>query len=260
MTIPHQNRSPLVKPFFSLFSLLTFALLSCSDNQGEHVLTESQMVEVLYDYQMAGVLAQQSHPDEPSKLLSYRQAVFYKHHISEEEFNRSLAHYSRHPKQMKAVYDGLARHYNLQSTTAAIANAGKTVSDTLLIWEKQQYTLSGSLQNRLILELPFPYSKKSIESLRLSFLSNNFYHEGTPQVVASIGVVYDNDSVGTTSTTLSLYQPLQVVNNPLSTMRKPRNVRIELFQTTGWTPTPQVISLQKLRLQGIPLSSTSNQP
>ena len=164
------------------------------------------MVDVLYDYQMADVLAQQSHPEDPRQLLNYRQAVFYKHHISEEEFNHSLAHYSRHPQQMKAVYEGLAHHYNVQANTTSLASGGSTSTDTILVWGQKQYTLSGNLQNRFTLEQPFPRTKKPLESLRLSFLSSSFYHQGTPQLAAALSVIYDNDSVGTTAVTLPLYR------------------------------------------------------
>lgn len=250
-----------MKFFSPLLSLLAFTLLSCSDNRGEHVLTESQMVDVLYDYQMADVLAQQSHPEDPRQLLNYRQAVFYKHHISEEEFNHSLAHYSRHPQQMKAVYEGLAHHYNVQANTTSLASGGSTSTDTILVWGQKQYTLSGNLQNRFTLEQPFPLTKKPLESLRLSFLSSSFYHQGTPQLAAALSVIYDNDSVGTTAVTLPLYQSQQVLLHPLSTTRKPRSFRLSLYQIAGWDAAPQMVSLHHLRLQGIPRqTSTSTQP
>lgn len=247
-----------------LFLTLCFfpLLFSCSSGKKANLLTERQLVEVLYDLQLAQSLAGETHPDDAEARLKYRQSVLYKHKIDETQFNNSLAYYSRQPKEMKVVYQQLQDYIAQQGKqgAASASNGSTEQGDTTLLWHADHKVLSAELQNRLTHQQPLKSALRQGDRVVLQFQTNWLYLQGMKQVWASIALQQKGKTVEAASMLMQSYQEQQLLELPVNAISRFDAVQLTIVQTAEWESSPQVVQLKDLKLFVVRPKSKSAAP
>ncbi len=233
----------------AIASLAFSSLFSCQEQQDKKgVLAPERMAEVLYDYQLAQSYISQTENNDPSKLLQYRLAVFHKHQIREEDFNQSLAYYSRHTKEMKEVYTLLQQRYEGEKGMKLLTSSSEGAKqDTLDVWQKSLILLSARLRNQQTMTISLPKQMKEGDRLLLSFSSRWHYRQGSQQAWIALQLQMQNDSTAVSSTQIAPYLNRQTIEYPLSA-QIPKQIQLHIFQLAPWNPYPQLLEVSHLHL------------
>lgn len=156
--------------FFPVIVLLVLLFVSC---RPKGVLSQKEMTDVLYDIHLAesitntGVLDQ--HLDWRGGLennyfrdLSY-QAVLKKHNITEEDFFKSVAYYSKNLKTYTRIYENIEKRYSrlYEDIQNGLYHSG--LSDTL------KFAKEDSIRIRNL------YTKYGYLTDTVNFFKNSFY-------------------------------------------------------------------------------------
>lgn len=124
-----------------LIILQAFIVIAC-DSRPSHVLSPTDMEDVLYDYHiMQGLIDQLTGEDRIDKAQDYMNAVYVKHGITEAEFDSSLLYYNRHVKELHSIYANLQERYRQQNEELQIINGNNDMmavfaegGDTTNMW------------------------------------------------------------------------------------------------------------------------------
>lgn len=227
--------------------LVVFLLLSsCASDRPSDVLSSGAMEDILYDMHMAQALAQQ----EPSDSFAYvarldEEAVFHKHGIDAQTFDRSLLWYERHTDDLVKIYDRLSKRFG-DTGTASVA-VGGLKGDTLNIWKGAQSLLLCSQSST-----HFSYEQKADTSLYAGdvlewrFLTDWHYHEGERSATAIIVLHYENDSTEVYSN-MVYSSGVQIISARIGEC-KLKNVQVILYQSAVWTERPKILSVSGMQL------------
>lgn len=229
--------------------------MACQSHESrDRILSQEEMVEVLYEQQLAQALARQEGEDV-KKSLKYRQAVFYQHKITEADFNRSLAYYSRRTDEMKDIYALLQKRYHLQGDLSAAAQdlASTRRGDTLRLWSQEQAVLEAAGQNRLVFVLSPRRQWKKGERLVFAFDPEWHDRQGQKQAWATMAVTYANDSTESRSLTFSDYPAQQSLEYVLDRGESVKQITLQIYHSGRWQATPQYLRCRKMRLSVVGL-------
>lgn len=231
------------------FLFLILFLTACQRDENTAILSEEEMAEVLYDYQLANALANQVKPGDGETLLRYRQSVYYKHRITEADFQYSMKHYSRNTKQMARVYQLLQRiNPNANERVVVDGDLPRQSGDTLVLWSKKNFTLIANQQNRFVVGIQPSDTLKSGDLLFLRFKTQWHYRQGSKQGVGLLMVRYANDSVATCTQTLYAYEETQRLQLRIEQMQPIKEISIQIYQQSKWEEYPQIMNLQDIQL------------
>lgn len=228
------------------------------------------MVDVLYDYQLAVALANESSEGNNAEIeMSYIQAVFRKHHITEDEYNLSIAHYSRDPKQMISITEQvskrLAEELEGESKTDYARQDNEMSTDTMLVWDHRRgLILSAANSNRQEFDIPIrkkiaSVTGKNAVRILFGFKSDWIYREGQKNGGIVMKVTFDNDSTTVKTETIREYGNSQGLSVVVPNGRSVKAVKIHLYQSALWQRYPQILSLRDLTLWAINTSFASTQ-
>ena len=208
-------------------------LVACGPgNERKDVLPTERMADVLYDYQLAQTLSEQLADSVPTAPIEYRLSVFKKYGITAQEFDHSLAYYSRHADEMKEVYARIQKKYGQDGGNGPAAGGSAAQSgDSLLIWQAKQRVLTATLA--------------------LFFSADWLYMQGLKQAASVVSVRYANDSTETFANGIYSYQHDQELRMTLGGSAPVREIEVQLMQNVGWQSYPQVLTLSNLRLVAV---------
>ena len=190
-----------------VYNLLpTFVLLllfGCKPSVPNDIIQPDDMEDILYDYQLADAMAQQTNDYAYNQVL-YREAVLKKYGISTSEFDSSLVYYTRHTEELHKIYESLADRLRndaiaLGASESEVNRYSSTSStgDTANVWNGYKALV-------LTTNAPYNVSSYSIaadttyhtgDSFLLTFRCNYIFQEGMRDGVALLSVRYANDSV-----------------------------------------------------------------
>lgn len=216
------------------------------------------MVDILYDYQMAMALASEN--AEQGKLAEteyrYANAVFKKHGITDEDFNLSVAHYARDPKQMLAITDKVSARLSSEMEQTELKHDDDNLMpnerlDTVVVWEDRAGTILTANYNNLY---SFSLSGEKFASCeRVVFGSRTkwIYREGMKSGTVILSVTFDNDSVGRQQSPMRDYDRSQGLSVTVPEGRRVKKVDVNVYQNARWQKYPQVLSLGDLSLWNI---------
>lgn len=85
--------------------LLTLALVACQLKRPGYVLSDSEMVDVLVDYHIAKAMGEELPAVETHMKVLYVEAALSKHGLTQQEFDTTMAWFSRHPDVLTKVYE-----------------------------------------------------------------------------------------------------------------------------------------------------------
>ena len=194
-------------PFRIAFWVVIFAFMglfiACKPSVPRQYIQEREMANILYDYHVADAMVAEA-PGGNKHWYEYRNAVFEKHKITEEDFNTSMNYYYRYPDRLLAVYEKVSERLSKEARAQGLAISDMDKfgelshsSDTSNVW-------TGS--SGLVLSLAKPSNLHSFvieadtsyragDNLLLSFDTEFIVQDGSREGVAAIAVQYNNDSI-----------------------------------------------------------------
>ncbi|MGI6242824.1 MAG: DUF4296 domain-containing protein [Prevotella sp.] len=194
-------------------------IMGCKPTVPSEFISEGDMENILYDYHLASSMARQEKGDYESNVIANRAAVLKKYGITQAEFDTSMVYYMRHTERLHAIYKNIAERMEdqaraLGSSEGSLASLSRinASGDTADIWK-------GDKSIALIPQQPyhlysFAYVPDSSfhkgDSFILTMQSDFIYQDGVRDGVASLALVFKNDSVTSkvihisSSTTLNL--------------------------------------------------------
>ena len=180
-------------------------IVGCKPGVPSEIIQPDDMEDILYDYQLADAMAQQSSDYAYNQVL-YREAVFKKYGITSAEFDSSMVYYTRHTESLHKIYENLAERLRNEALALGASesevNRYSSISsngDTANVW-------NGSKSILLMPTAPYNVSSFDIvadstyhvgDSFLLTFRCNYIFQEGMRDGVALLAVRYANDSVAT---------------------------------------------------------------
>ncbi|MCS5664123.1 MAG: DUF4296 domain-containing protein [Flavobacteriales bacterium] len=99
------------KAFLVILSGLFFSCSQRVEKQPKHILSESQMIEVLVEVHLLESASQlnmiKGMKEDSLNIRDYYEALFEPKEYSFEEFNESFTYYSKEPKTMELLLDSV---------------------------------------------------------------------------------------------------------------------------------------------------------
>lgn len=223
------------------------------------IINEKVMEEVLYDYELAQALARESATPDSAGILEYKytQAVFDKHGITSEQFDRSLGRYSRDHKKMLALTRAVEKRFEdeLKNGKATLdaerRNQFAMQTDTVIVWENEGGVLldaNGCNQYAVHID---GSNLHDCERVSFGLKTNWIYSDGQRLATAVLSVVYDNDSIDVHTQKLRDDNHVQSVSAYLSTKRSVKDINIRVYQNAPWAKYMQKLSLHDMFLWSI---------
>ena len=187
---------------------LTACFLACGPERPDFILSDSQMEALLYDYHVAKALGDLESPSNKYKATIYYMSAFEKHHTTEEQFDSTLAWYSRNPDAFDRVYQKVIKRIQDEKTvlerSIAISGQGGSISqrgDSVNIWTSvPMFSLTNHpYDNRVTFLYDNDGNYEDHDTLRLNarfryFDSKRPINSDEVAVIA-LSVRYRNDSV-----------------------------------------------------------------
>lgn len=197
------NNKSLIHSLVAFVALML--IVGCKPGVPSEIIQPDDMEDILYDYQLADAMAQQSSDYAYNQVL-YREAVFKKYGITSAEFDSSMVYYTRHTESLHKIYENLAERLRNEALSLGASesevNRYSSISskgDTANVW-------NGSKSILLMPTAPYNVSSFDIvadstyhvgDSFLLTFRCNYIFQEGMRDGVALLAVRYANDSVAT---------------------------------------------------------------
>ncbi len=108
------KRHGRVSLLFTLFIVVLFSLTACEVKRPREVLTDAKLEEVLFDYHLAKVMADEVPYSESYRKPLYRDAVLAKHGITSAQFDSSMVWFARNPEHLSDIYKRLTERMKKQ--------------------------------------------------------------------------------------------------------------------------------------------------
>lgn len=228
-------------------------LVACKPGRPSDVLSKGKMEDMLYDYHLAEGLAKEEKADSAAYYERiYRNAVFHKYAITQADFDRSMAWYSRHTDELKKIYDAISERLGeagQEPLGDRIPSSGEAsaTGDTLNIWHGASSAL---LQSRGLNRFTFTEKADTTfhegDRLEWRFSTKWYYSEGNRQAVATIFVYYEGDSVA--SYRQNIFSSSDQCVSITIGRRRVERVGGLVYQQSPWSDRPRLLALSRFAL------------
>lgn len=210
-------------------ALLLATLAACKPALPSGVLSEGKLERVLHDFHLAqGMTDYVPREDNQSyDALRYelQQAVFRKHGITQEEFDRSMAYYLSDMERLVAIYKNVSTRLEREAEALGVAAGPHDIyasltadGDTANVWANRTvFAIRNSkLDNFQMWSLSCDTTWLPGDDLMWRFsiqqVTNGFGHG---DLYADLVVTYTNDSVRSKLTSVTSQTEMELrVNNP----------------------------------------------
>lgn len=192
---------------YGLGVLLMFLLATCKVERPDHILSDELMEEVLFDYHIAKAMGENLDYRDNYKRTLYLDAVFDKHHITEAQFDSTMAWYARHPEVINEVYEVVrerlkAERDNYDNLVAMRDGKPKKSKEgdsiDVWIWNRIHLITGMPLDNKLTFTLPSDDNFMDTDTLQWT-VGVHFLNEPPADTlrrpVMAMQVVYSKDTV-----------------------------------------------------------------
>lgn len=259
-----------MKTLRTFFHIIATCVLfaSCQSDMPEGVLDKGEMEEILYDYHLAKAMG-----DEGGKSLSNQSetsseaiaAVFDKHGITEQKFQKSMEWYSAHPEDLFEVYKKIEKDMPSGSLLPAsgVSASVQSGTDTVVVWSGKPFNIL-STANNPYLSLHIDLSNKQVENnagnkdkgksknankdadntykYTLRFTPEWYVREGSRNAVVGLTMHYSNDS--TDYVTYNSYgSGIQTIELPSRQGWHPVSIEGFVYITGAWSERPQILNI-----------------
>lgn len=213
-------------------TMLAVTVAACSEERPDYVLSESRMADVLMDYHLAKAIGESNGVDSEDTPY-YVLSAFEKNHITEAQFDSTLAWYSARPQQMDEIYSRVRERLQRERDgvhrllMARDNRTGGTVrGDRVDIWQgMSMFSLNGSEYNdRVTFNFTNDRNFEGRDTLRLSarFRFFDTLSVRSDTAVMAMSIRYKNDSVIGRSLTFTTdgIRTMQLYNDTLGDIRE----------------------------------------
>lgn len=187
----------IVYVWTTLAILLMFA--SCRPGIPADVLSESKMVDILFEIHVAQAMTEVSGVLEDNRdVVALRSAVLKKYGVSQEEYDRSYNFYCTHAEYLNEIYADLSEKMkeNVLAIGGKVQGIETNEADTANVW---------NMEPSIILLDKVPYNKVSFDVLpdstfktgdriNLQYDTQMMVQEGSRDVIACLNVFYTNST------------------------------------------------------------------
>ena len=186
-----------------LLILALFLATSCHRKQPKDILSENDMQSLLYDYHISKAMASQTDSAEYYKRYYFLQ-VLKQHHLTEDQFNKSLLWYNQHTATLYKIYEQINKRILRESMTlGAVAseshyyNSLTASGDTANIWNGSSYYILSQIgvNNRFSFRIEPDSTVQPHDTYLFHFISKFVFSDGQRDAVAELYVTYDDGSV-----------------------------------------------------------------
>ena len=178
-----------------------FTLSSCRPGIPADVLSEGDMVDILYEIHVAQAMTEVSGAlDDNRNVVALRSAILKKYGVTQEEYDRSYEFYCSHAEYMNEIYFDLAEKVkeNVIAAGGKVQGIETNEADTANVWNMEP--------NMVFLDIP-PYNRVSFDVLpdstfrkgdriSLQYEAQMLAQAGTRDITACLNVFY-TDSTST---------------------------------------------------------------
>ena len=223
-------------------------LFSCEAKVPEDVVGKETMVDLLYDYHLAQALAKKAGDSVDYRTRLYTDAVFRKYDLDEDGFNHTMEWYTRNSEELFKIYKKVDDKY--ANTTFANKHAGnrfanmRAEGDTMNIWRgKNFYMLTSTYKNHIEFTQMADSTFEEGDRLMWEFDTHWLYREGQKSAMSQLAIVYENDSVASTSSSLygtgaqSVY--IKIGKKPI------KSIHGFIYLQTEWTEQPRMLVISE---------------
>lgn len=226
--------------------LLGMILISCSPTLPSGVLDEEEMTDILVDIHLAQGMVDAEGVNKEVSQYKYAQAVFRKHHTTEEQFDSSMVYWSGRAEDFALIYDNVvtriqaqAERLGLEATAqdkfASLTNEG----DTANIWLGKDFACI--VPDRVGCLYSFQMKADSTfrpgDSFLWRFKSQFVARSMNNEAIAQLNFYYDTDTV------ISISELIR--SNPMNELRHDPTDGLDtlnLLNITGFVYLPLVNS------------------
>jgi len=241
-----------------VLGILILVMSGCKPQTPRQYIQDKKMGEILYDYHLGDAISHDvaggnNHWDE------YQEFVLNKHHVTKDDFDKSMDYYFRHPEKLHDIYENIAKRLSREAERQGVAvsdmNDFGTVShsnDTSNVWKESSALL-------LAQHKPFNLHSFAIscdtsfykgDRIMFSFDTNFMVQDGSRDAVAVIAVKYGNDSIASNMIRIysSSHYNLNIDDNHHEGMKEIKGFL--LMNSENQTPqtTLHLLGLQNIRL------------
>ena len=231
-----------------LFSFVLTLLYSCKAKVPEDVIERDKMQDLLYDYHLAQSIAKGKNDSVDYHIRLYTDAVFRKYGVNEDKFNHSMEWYTRNSEELFTIYKQLDKRY-AEARTAGIVQGNRyasmtEVGDTMNIWKgKDFYLLTNAWNTHIDFQQAADSTFHKGDKFMWQFETNWYYREGQKNAIAVLALIYENDSVASTTQTLYSTGKQEIF---ITASSKPvKSVEGFVYLTSPWSELPRILTINE---------------
>ena len=228
-------------------------LASCEVKRPKEVLDEARMEEVLYDYHIAKVMADEVPYDEAYRRPLYRQGVFAKHGITEAQFDSSMVWYTRRTDLLAKMYERITRRLRQANDVVNELIALRDMpaeeipsGDSVAVWHLRRHQLLTAvpLNSRLSFELTADTTFHERDSLcfQLGYRYHGLQPDTLEAAVMALTLHFKNDSV------LHTWQRLLATEEETNELVLQSDTLGDLRTVSGFVYLPNTLQATSMRL------------
>lgn len=188
-------------------SVLVGLLVGCKIKTPEHVIPESTMENLLYDYHLAKSMSENLPYEENYKKSLYMDAVFKKYGTTKADFDSSMVWYTRNTEVIAKIYEKVRNRLKGEQDLVSdlIAKRDKKpkttkAGDSIDVWPWQHVLrlTNATLDNKYVFTLPVDSNYHERDTL----IWNARYHFTQPalsdslrNVFMALQIMYEKDTI-----------------------------------------------------------------
>ncbi len=156
-------------------------LIACSNSpSNDDVLSPEELAPIIEDIHLTDAMLQNERVDKGSeKAMQYYQYIYEKHGITREQFDASMAYYSKYPSELREAYTDILK--NLEMRDSLLKAKQQNQVDTLQLWEgSSSYKVEKYTTETLPVCVPVKYQKSYTISAELKIYDDSQVKEITP--------------------------------------------------------------------------------
>jgi len=184
----------------SYILLLVCTLAACRPGIPSDVLSEGDMVDILYDMHIAQAMSEMPEVMPDGKdVVALRSAILKKHDVTPEEYERSYVFYCSNAHLMHEIYQDLSERIkdNVIAAGGKIQGIETEEADTANVWNQEPYAI--------LMDQP-PYNKiqfsvmpdstfQTGDRINLQYDAQMLAQDGSCNVMACMNIFYPGDSI-----------------------------------------------------------------
>ncbi len=188
----------------SCILFIVYALIACRPGIPVDVLSEGDMVDILYDIHIAQAMAE-THDGlkDERDVVALRSAVLKKYDVTPGEYERSYLFYCSNAEYLQEIYNDLSDRIkdNVIAAGGKIQGIETEEADTANVWNQEPFIIlmDNTPYNKMSFSVLPDSTFRSDDRINLQYDAQTIVQDGSCDVMACMNVFY-GDSIVTQTT------------------------------------------------------------